>query len=259
MSDQPEITGAEENFAEMLDAFSPGKRSEVRVGDRVKGRVISIGKDTVFVDAGMKIDAVVERAELLDAEQNLTCAVDDELELYVAAVSENEVRLSRAISGAGGAQMLRDAHKGGVPVEGKVKEVCKGGYSVEVLHRRAFCPQSQIDLMPAADPAAHVGATYQFLVTRFEEKGRNIVVSRRALLSRELEVLRGQFMETLKARRSGRHGVPHHALWRLRRDRPGGRGHGPRLRDQLVQDGGARRRARPGGPAAGQGDRHRRS
>ncbi len=37
MSDQPEITGAEENFAEMLDAFSPGKRSEVRVGDRVKG------------------------------------------------------------------------------------------------------------------------------------------------------------------------------------------------------------------------------
>ena len=199
MSDQPDVTGAEENFAEMLDAFSPGKRSEVRVGDRVKGRVISIGKDTVFVDAGMKIDAVVERGELLDAEQNLACSVGDELELYVAAVSENEVRLSRAISGAGGAQMLRDAHQGGVPVEGKVKEVCKGGYSVEVLHRRAFCPQSQIDLVPAADPAAHVGATYQFLVTRFEEKGRNIVVSRRALLSRELEVLRRQFMETLKA------------------------------------------------------------
>ena len=198
MSDQPEITGAEENFAEMLDAFSPGKRSEVRVGARVKGRVISIGKDTVFVDAGMKIDAVVERAELLDAEQNLTCAVGDEIELYVAAVSENEVRLSRALSGAGGAQMLRDAHKSGVPVEGKVKEVCKGGYSVDILHRRAFCPQSQIDLVPAADPAAHVGATYQFLVTRFEEKGRNIVVSRRALLNREIEVLRGQFMETLK-------------------------------------------------------------
>ena len=111
MSDQPDITGAEENFAELLDAFSPGSRSEVRVGDRVKGRVISIGKDTVFVDAGMKIDAVVERGELLDADQNLTCAEGDELELYVAAVSESEIRLSRAISGAGGAQILRDAQK----------------------------------------------------------------------------------------------------------------------------------------------------
>jgi small subunit ribosomal protein S1 len=152
----------------------------------------------VFVDAGMKIDAVVERGELLDAEQNLVCAQGDELELYVAAVSESEIRLSRAISGAGGAQMLRDAQKSGVPVEGKVKEVCKGGYTVEVLQRRAFCPQSQIDLTPADDPAAHVGATYQFLVTRFEERGRNIVVSRRALLDRELDVLRKQFMETLK-------------------------------------------------------------
>jgi small subunit ribosomal protein S1 len=198
MSDQPDITGAEENFAELLDAFSPGSRSEVRVGDRVKGRVISIGKDSVFVDAGMKIDAVVERSELLDAEQNLVCAQGDELELYVAAVSESEIRLSRAISGAGGAQMLRDAQKSGVPVEGKVKEVCKGGYTVEVLQRRAFCPQSQIDLTPADDPAAHVGATYQFLVTRFEERGRNVVVSRRALLDRELDVLRKQFMETLK-------------------------------------------------------------
>jgi small subunit ribosomal protein S1 len=197
MSDQPDITGAEENFAELLDAFSPGKRAEVRVGDRVKGRVISIGKDSVFVDAGMKIDAVVERGELLDAEQNLACALGDELELYVAAVSESEIRLSRAISGAGGAHMLREAHKSGVPVEGKVKEACKGGYTVEVLQRRAFCPQSQIDLTPADDPAAHIGVTYQFLVTRFEEKGRNIVVSRRALLNREMEVLRKQFMETL--------------------------------------------------------------
>lgn len=199
MSDQPDTPGAEENFAEMLDAFSPGGRAEVRVGDRVKGRVISIGKDSVFVDAGMKIDAVVERAELQDAEGALQCVEGDELELYVAAVSENEIRLSRAISGAGGAQMLRDAQKNGVPVEGKVKEICKGGYTVEVLHRRAFCPSSQIDLSPTPDPAVHVGATYQFLVTRFEDKGRNIVVSRRALLSRELDVLRRQFMETLKA------------------------------------------------------------
>ena len=105
MMDQPSEPG-EENFAAMLEAFSPGKTAEVRIGDRVKGRIISIGKESVFVDTGMKIDAVVERGELLDADQNLTVAEGDELELYVAAVGEGEIRLSRAISGAGGAQAL---------------------------------------------------------------------------------------------------------------------------------------------------------
>ena len=58
MTDQPETNAPEESFAQLLEAFSPGTRSEVRVGDRVKGKVISIGKDTVFVDAGMKIDGM---------------------------------------------------------------------------------------------------------------------------------------------------------------------------------------------------------
>jgi small subunit ribosomal protein S1 len=199
MTDQPDTTEPEENFAQLLEAFSPGTRSEARVGDRVKGRVISIGRETIFIDTGMKIDAVVERSELLDSGQNLTCAEGDELELYVTAVGENEIRLSRAISGIGGAQILREAHQKAAPVEGKVRETCKGGFHIEIMQRRAFCPISQIDISPVPDPAVHVGATYQFLITRIEDKGRNIVVSRRALLNRELEAERKRFLETLAA------------------------------------------------------------
>ena len=47
MMDQPSEP-VEENFAAMLEAFSPGKTAEVRIGDRVKGRIISIGKETRF-------------------------------------------------------------------------------------------------------------------------------------------------------------------------------------------------------------------
>ena len=197
MIDQPETHSPEENFAELLEAFSPGARRDVRAGDRVTGKIISIGKDSIFVDAGMKIDAVVERGEFLDADQNLTCVEGDPVELYVTAVAENEIRLSRALSGIGGVQILRQAHQASAPVEGKVKEVCKGGFHVEVMQRRAFCPLSQIDLSPVEDPSVHVGATYPFLITRFEDKGRNIVVSRRALLNRELEAARQQFLATL--------------------------------------------------------------
>jgi small subunit ribosomal protein S1 len=198
MTEQQTEPATEESFAALLDAYSLEKRAEARIGDRVKGRVVSIGKDTVFVDTGMKIDAVVDREELLGADGNLTVAEGDELELYVAAVGENEIRLSRAVSGAGGAQAVREAYQKKAPVEGKVKETCKGGFVVDIMQRRAFCPISQIDIAPVPDPSTHVGATYQFLVTRFEDKGRNIVVSRRSLLSRELDVLKKQFMASIK-------------------------------------------------------------
>ena len=89
----------EENFASMLENFCPSDRREVRPGERVRGRVLAVGKDLVYIDAGMKIDAVVERAELTDAEGNLLCAEGDELELFVTRVAEQEIRLSRAIAG----------------------------------------------------------------------------------------------------------------------------------------------------------------
>jgi small subunit ribosomal protein S1 len=47
-------------------------------------------------------------------------------------------------------------------------------------------------------PEDFVGEGFQFLITRFEESGRNIVVSRRQLLTRELEKNRDAFYETLK-------------------------------------------------------------
>jgi small subunit ribosomal protein S1 len=42
-----------------------------------------------------------------------------------------------------------------------------------------------------------VGKTFDFLITTFEENGRNIVISRRALLAREQEKARKAFYETL--------------------------------------------------------------
>lgn len=197
MTEETTEPAAEEDFAAMLEAFSPGAAREPKVGDRVKGRVVSIGKESVFVDTGMKIDAVVELAELVDAEGRPTVAEGDELELYIAALGENEIRLSRALSGAGGVAMLREAHQKGVPVEGRIRELCKGGFAVEIAGRRAFCPASQIDIAPVPDPAVHLGQTYQFLISRLEDRGRNIVVSRRTLLSRELEASRRQFLESL--------------------------------------------------------------
>ncbi|HID02264.1 MAG TPA: S1 RNA-binding domain-containing protein, partial [Desulfobacterales bacterium] len=63
---------------------------------------------------------------------------------------------------------------------------------------RAFCPYSQMGLRRVEDAAAeYVEKRMQFLITRFEENGRNIVVSARELLELEREKLRDSLKETL--------------------------------------------------------------
>jgi len=189
----------EESFAEMFEAYSAGMKEDLRIGDKVHGRIIAITNSSVFVDTGTKTDGVVEIEELKDEEGQLPYEVGDELDLFVVAANESEIRLSRAIAGVGGLEMLRDAHAGNIPVEGKVVQTIKGGFQVEVLKRRAFCPISQIDTQYVEDGEKYVGQTFQFMIKQITENGRNIVVSRRQLLEAEQKKIQAAFMETLEA------------------------------------------------------------
>jgi small subunit ribosomal protein S1 len=197
MTEDVENETPEENFAELFEKYSSGMSEDVQVGDKIKGRIISIGKDTVFMDTGTKIDGAVEMVELLDEDGNCPYKLGDELELYVTAVTESEIILSRAISGVGGENQLRDAYSNKIPVEGKVASTCKGGFNVEILQRRAFCPVSQMDLAHIDAPEDYVGRSFPFLITRFEENGRNIVVSRRELLKQQQDAEQRQVYDKL--------------------------------------------------------------
>ena len=185
----------EENFADLFESYTEGAGDTVRIGDQLQGTVISIGEKSVFVDTGTKIDGVVDKDELLDDEGALTCEVGDSLTLFVVKRTENEIVLSKAISGVGGLNLLTDAFESGVPVEGKVMDTCKGGFNVQMMKRRAFCPVSQMNNHYVEDTEVFVGNTYEFLITKLEEKGRNIVVSRRKLLEIQQQEAAKEFLE----------------------------------------------------------------
>jgi len=187
----------EQSFAALLEAYSPGADADMGVGDKISGKIVSIGRDSVFVDTGTKIDGVVDKSELLDENGEITLTEGDMLELYVVALSDEEIKLSKALSGIGGLNMLKEAYEKAAPVEGRISETCKGGVRVDVLQRKAFCPVSQIDINYVENPSDYVGQTFNFLITTFEENGRNIVLSRRALLAREQEKARKEFYQTL--------------------------------------------------------------
>jgi small subunit ribosomal protein S1 len=66
-----------------------------------------------------------------------------------------------------------------------VERAVKGGFEVRIAGQRAFCPISQIDVVRNTAASEHEGRVYTFRILEFKEGGKNLVVSRRALLEEE--------------------------------------------------------------------------
>lgn len=191
--DTPDQDDGEMSFEELFESYNDNLGQELAPGDMVEGKIISVGRTHVYIDTGTKSDGVVEKQELLDENGEFPFQAGDVLTLYVVSLNESEIILSKAISGAGKVALLEDAVQNQTPVEGKVTGVIKGGFSVDILGKRAFCPVSQMDVNYVETPEDFVGQTLRFLVTRYEENGRNIVISRRSLLNEEIKAARQAF------------------------------------------------------------------
>lgn len=182
MSDpQDEID--QEDFATLF--AREGAKRALHTGQVVKGRILQIGEEDVFVDVGGKGEATIARAELTDADGTLTVKAGDEIEATVVRGGD-EIRLSyKLLQGIQARENLAVAAQTGMPVDGKVAAVIKGGYEVTVAGLRAFCPFSQMDLRRTETPEAHVGRVYQFRISRYSDQGRNIVLTRRVILEED--------------------------------------------------------------------------
>ncbi len=177
------MSESEEDFAAMLAQHEA--RGALEIGQMVKGRVIQISDEHVFVDVGGKGEAWIDRGELADDQGRLNVKVGDEVEATVVATGD-EIRLSHRLrQGAQAREALAVAAQTGVPVEGKVAGVIKGGYEVTVGGLRAFCPFSQMELRRVESEQEYVGRVLEFRVTKYAEGGRNLVLSRRALLEEQ--------------------------------------------------------------------------
>lgn len=185
-----------DDFAALFEA-QPVDIALPSVGDAVRGRVLGWDTESVFIELGGKSEGVISTAELLDAEGNLRVKVGDEVEARVVRTRGGTVVLSKGLGrGNAGADALAEAHESRIPVEGKVVGTNKGGFEIELLGTRGFCPFSQIDLGPS-EPETHMGQTYRFLVTRLSE--RDIVLSRSELLREEREQRTRELIENLAA------------------------------------------------------------
>ncbi|HZH03762.1 MAG TPA: S1 RNA-binding domain-containing protein, partial [Myxococcaceae bacterium] len=189
-----------ESFAEMFEASAKQEgglsRRPVRIGEKVTGKIFQLGADTAFVSLGGRSEAMIELNELKDDEGILRFGIGDEIEAHVVEAGAKGILLSRTLAkGSASLAMLAEARATGMPVEGLVLSVNKGGFEVAVGDQRAFVPMSQMDLKFVDKPELFVGEKLRFRVTEVRE--RKVVLSRRALLEEEQKVLAEQTRKTL--------------------------------------------------------------
>ena len=185
----------EEDFETLFEASAQAKRIEK--GQTIQGTIVAIGAEVALVDVGSKSEAVIDIAELKDDEGTLEVAVGDRIDATVTSTTGG-LRLSRRLAlGAATARQLEDAFHAGLAVEGKVERAVKGGYEVRIARQRAFCPLSQIDIVRDTDPAQHEGRVYQFRIIEYKDGGKNLVVSRRALLAEEQQASAAEIRKSI--------------------------------------------------------------
>ena len=190
-----------EDFAQMLDAEDapePSAGGDVNNGDKVSGVIVKIGDENSFVDYGGRGEAVIRTNELKDPKGEMLFKVGDQVEAFVVATGD-EVQISRGLSRQDAqADVLYQAFKAGMPVEGRIDAVNKWGLGVTIEGDvRGFCPISQVDTKFVENAEEYRGQKLVFKIIEFRHQGRDIVVSRRALLEAEQDKAAGNVRDQL--------------------------------------------------------------
>jgi small subunit ribosomal protein S1 len=177
----------ERSFAEMMEE-SPAGSDNLEPGQQVEATVARIGREWIFLDLGAKSEGVLARSELLDKEGKTTIGEGDKIRAYFLSSRGSELLFTTRLGGgAAAAAHLEEAFHTRIPVTGQVEKEVKGGFEVKVAGARAFCPYSQMALHRIGDAEQYTGQSFDFRIVEFREAGRNIIVSRRALLEEERE------------------------------------------------------------------------
>ncbi|MGE0632529.1 MAG: S1 RNA-binding domain-containing protein [Pseudobdellovibrionaceae bacterium] len=192
-------TKSMDDFGAMF-AASEGASQSAKVGDTKRGEILSIGKDETFVSIGLATDGMLPTRDLLDDQKQIKYKIGDYIDVIIVKMREGDIRLTKkgAKSSSADLESLEDAFDMELPVEGKVTETCNGGFRVNVQGKTAFCPISQMDLRTSKEASDYVGKKFDFVITQLDEKGRNIVVSRRKLLEMQRAEFEGEFINLHK-------------------------------------------------------------
>ncbi len=195
----PDAAAEQEEYQKLLALYDDSMRN-LTEGEIVMGRVIGVTSNAVIVDVGYKSEGLIPVEEFMDRDGKLAVEIGEEVDVLLEKTEdlEGHVLLSRQK-----AQRMRKwteverAYKEGKIIRGRVIERIKGGLTVDV-GLRAFLPGSLVDIKPVKNLESMRGQEMDFKVISLDRRRNNIVLSRKAVLEKELEKKKAETLKRLE-------------------------------------------------------------
>ncbi|NIP30784.1 MAG: 30S ribosomal protein S1 [Candidatus Dadabacteria bacterium] len=191
---------SEKSFEELLDESLNVKSDDEGKSRIVKGTVIRIESDDIFIDLGYKSEGIISKSEFLDKDGQLNIDIGSEVEVLLETTGSNIPKVSKQKADIfKEKQIIDEKYKNNEPLQAKVINKVKGGLSCNIGNistYKAFLPGSQIDIRPVSNFDQFVGQTLDVKIINYDNKG--IVISRRILLQEQREILKKETLSSLK-------------------------------------------------------------
>ena len=170
-------------------------------GSVVEGTVISVEKEAIIVDIGLKSEGRILKREFGNEEKTESIKIGDTVEVYIERLedSNGNTILSREKARREEAWVeLEKFHKEEKIVTGVILGRVKGGFTVDIDGATAFLPGSQVDIKPIKDFYSIMNVPQKFQILKMDKKRGNIVISRRAVLEENRAEARSEIVSNIQ-------------------------------------------------------------
>lgn len=198
LDELPDDTDEEKELDPELVKLYDQSFEQMREGDIIKGTVVAITKSDVVIDVGFKSEGMVPKEEFSDLDE---IKVGDEVEVFLETSEDvdGQVMLSRKrVYFVRAWEDLMRKYENDEIIQGRIIRRIKGGFVLDLGGVDAFLPGSQVDVKPIRDFDAFVGQTLDLKIVKVNDRRKNIVVSRRVIIEKELEGKREEILNTLE-------------------------------------------------------------
>lgn len=172
--------------------------SKISEGEIVNGRILNITDNGVIIDIGFKSEGIVPLEEFDNIDE---IKPGDEIEVYLETLESSDGQLTLSRRKADFIRIwekLVEKYENDEVIPGTITRRIKGGMVVNLMGVDAFLPGSQIDVKPIRDFDAYLGKQMNYKIVKVNHARKNIVVSSRVLIEKEMESQRKEILDTLE-------------------------------------------------------------
>ncbi|XZR53242.1 MAG: S1 RNA-binding domain-containing protein [Enterobacteriaceae bacterium] len=186
------------------------KKINIKPGSLLKGNVISINKEFVFIDTGLKSLSTISIEEfkyIKDIKNNKNIIstkkikIGDKINVVLECIDNGfgTTILSYEKSKCNQEWLfLENVLKKKESMFGFINGKIKGGYNVDLNNTKAFLPNSLVDLKPVKDISNLLSKLLEFKIIKLDKKRNNIVVSRKTVLKLKYKQIKKKPIKTIK-------------------------------------------------------------